>query len=197
MILPKVEPQHTQQARPERGTSGRSVIKEAKALVPTIDLADLLAGPDKMRRVGAEWVTNCILPDHEDKTPSFTINPEKNVWFCHGCVRGGDVVELARLSWGYAEREVPMAAAGVLRAFGHEVPSRPESWSAKQRRQDPVRRAIEAAKTRRVQRRIYRWILAPPLAAIADDDERLEEAGRAWEDAGHIARLLVARTEVV
>jgi DNA primase len=69
----------------------------------------------------------CFLgSDHEDKTPSFTINPEKNLWFCHGCLRGGDVVELARFAWGYEKREVAMAAADLLHEFGHPRPEQPK-----------------------------------------------------------------------
>jgi hypothetical protein len=180
--------------QPERrGVTGRSVIQEAKAKVRVIDLADLLAGPGKMRRIGAEWVGSCPLPDHEDKTPSFTVNPDKDLWFCHGCLRGGDVVRLVRYAWGYGEGEEAMAAADLLREFGHPIPSRPASWHRRQTRQARVRHAIEDAKVRRVQRRIYRWILAPPLAKIEDEDEQLEEACHAWTDAGQVARLLVAR----
>jgi hypothetical protein len=83
----------------------------------------------------------------------------------------------------------------LLMEFAHEVPPRPPSWHGRQSRQERARRAIESAKVRRVQRRIYRWILAPPLANIEDEDERREEIGEAWEDAGKIARLLVAHTE--
>jgi hypothetical protein len=175
-----------------RGTPRRrSVIDEAKEAVPTIDLADRLAGPGRMRRVGTEWATNCVLPDHEDRSPSFTVNPEKNVWFCHGCVRGGDVVKLAALAWGHDN--AAMAAADLLREFGHDTPPRPASWHRKQTHQERARRAIEQAEVRRVQRRIYRWIIAPPLANIADERERMEEARHAWEDAGQVARLLCGR----
>jgi DNA primase len=85
-----------------RGVSYTRPIDAAKEAVPVIDLADRLTGPGGLRRVGKEWAGRCVLPDHEDRSPSFTVNPEKNVWFCHGCLRGGDVVELARLAWGYA-----------------------------------------------------------------------------------------------
>ena len=102
-----------------RGVSRRRVIDEAKEKVPTVDLAERLCGPDNMRRVGRERVGRCPLPDHEDKTPSFTVNPEKNVFFCHGCVRGGDVIDLARFAWGYEKYEVAMAAVDLLHEFGH------------------------------------------------------------------------------
>ena len=193
MILPQSELERTSDVtRPERqGVSRRSVINEAKTRILTIDLADRLCGPGQLRKVGAEWVAPCPLPDHQDRSPSFTVNPDKNVWFCHGCIRGGDVVKLAQLAWGHDRAD--QAAADLLREFGHEIPPRPESWHRRQSRQEKIRRAIEEAKVRRVQRRIYRWILAPPLASIEDEDERLEEVGHAWDEAGKLAWLLVAR----
>src|SRR5215203_5394122 len=61
-------------SRPERpGVSSRSVIDEAKDKVKTIDLADLLCGPGKMRKMGERWVARCPLPGHEDRSPSFTV----------------------------------------------------------------------------------------------------------------------------
>src|SRR5215218_5076977 len=174
-----------------RGLAYTRPIDAAKEAIQVIDLADRLCGPGVLRRVGKEWVGRCPLPNHEDRSPSFTVNPEKNVFFCHGCLRGGDVVELARLAWGYDQREAHVAAAMLLLEYGHELPPRPPSWHGRQKRQERARRALERAKAMRAQRRIYRWILAPPLANIENDDERREEVGYAWEDAGKIARLLI------
>ena len=55
MILPEDSGQRTSEiARPERrGVSTRTVIEQAKAKVSTLDLADLLCGPGKLRRVGS------------------------------------------------------------------------------------------------------------------------------------------------
>jgi DNA primase len=180
-----------------RGVSYTKPIDAAKEAVPVSDLADRLCGPGGLQRVGKERVGRCILPDHEDRSPSFTVNQDKNVWFCHGCLRGGDVVELARLAWGYDQRDAHIAAAMLLLEFGHDVPRRPPSWHDRQSRQERARQAIEGAKAMRVQRRIFRWLLAPPLANIEDEDERREEIGHAWNDAGKIARLLVAHTETL
>jgi DNA primase len=75
-------------------------------------------------------VRRCVLPDHEDRTPSFTVNPERNLLWCHGCLRGGDAITLAQRAWGIARADV--AAAEVLLTFGHEIPKRPESWYRRQ-----------------------------------------------------------------
>jgi hypothetical protein len=177
-------------ARRYRGVSYAKPIDEAKRLVPVIDQADGLCGPGGLRRVGKEWVGRCPLPDHDDRSPSFTVNAEKNVWFCHGCLHGGDVVELARLAWGYDQHDAHIAAAMLLMEFGFEVPQRPPAWYGKQKRQAPVRRALEDAARRRCQRRLYRWLFAPVVARLDDEDERLEEARSAWEVAGELARLM-------
>jgi len=34
-------------------------------------------------------------PLHSEKTPSFSVNIKKNLWFCFGCNKGGDVISLA------------------------------------------------------------------------------------------------------
>jgi DNA primase len=175
-----------------RGVSHTRPIDAAKEAVSVTDLADRLCGPGGLRRVGKEWGGRCPLPDHDDRSPSFTVNAEKNVWFCHGCLHGGDVVELARLAWEYDQRDAHVAAAMLLMQFGHEVPQRPPAWFRKQARQAPVRRALEDATRSRCQRRIYRWLFAPIVARLEDEAERLEEARASWEDAGHIAAMIVA-----
>lgn len=36
---------------------------------------------------GLEW--NCLCPFHEDRTPSFRVNIDKGLFYCHGCGKGG------------------------------------------------------------------------------------------------------------
>jgi DNA primase len=163
-----------------RGVSYVRPIDAAKEAVPVIDLADRLCGPRGLRRVGKEWAGRCVLPDHEDRSPSFTVNPEKNVFFCHGCLRGGDVVELARLAWGYDQRDAHVAAAVLLMEFGHEVPQRPPAWFRKQQRQRHTRAAIEETKKAIVRRRLFRHLILPLIDAIEDEEEHTRELDRAW-----------------
>src|SRR5829696_6755504 len=82
-----------------RGISYRKPIDAAKEAVSVLDLAERLVGPDQLRRVGDRYVASCPLPDHDDKTPSFTVYPASEGWWCFGCNRGGDVVRLATLAW--------------------------------------------------------------------------------------------------
>jgi hypothetical protein len=179
----------TPNTRRYQGISYALPIDAAKEAVPVIDLADRLTGPGGLRRVGKERVGRCPLPDHEDRSPSFTANPQKNVWFCHGCMRGGDVVKLAQLAWDYAERDSHIAAADLLHEFGHDIPKRPPAWFRKQERQGVIRDALEEVKVRSTQRRLMR-ILSPLVASIEDPEEREEEAQRIWRELEPVARLM-------
>ena len=47
-----------------------------------------------LRRVGARFSGLCPYPDHAEKTPSFSVAPEKGFYYCFGCGRGGDAIKL-------------------------------------------------------------------------------------------------------
>jgi len=165
-----------------RGVSYVKVIDAAREAVPVIDLADRLAGPGKMRRVGKTWTTNCLLPNHEDRSPSFVVYPETNSWYCFACLRGGDVVELYRLVHGFDQRDVHAAAGHLLLEFGHQPPERPPSWFRKQHRQKPIRDAIEETRNNVLCRRLFRHLILPLIDAIEDEEERNRELQRAWSE---------------
>jgi hypothetical protein len=172
-----------------RGVSYVRPIDAAKEAVPVIDLADRLCGPGSLRRVGKEWVGRCPLPNHEDRSPSFTANPEKNVFFCHGCLQGGDVVELARLAWGYDQRDAHEAAAMLLMEFGHELPQRPPAWFRKQERQKEIREAIDRERIEHIRLLVFRLIWAPWLRRLPEWTR--EDASRsAWQTSWSIALRL-------
>lgn len=43
---------------------------------------------------GGEYKALC--PLHDEDTPSFNVNPDKGLFYCFGCGRGGDVIELVK-----------------------------------------------------------------------------------------------------
>jgi CHC2 zinc finger len=55
------------------------------------DILEVISGRVELRKVGREYKGLC--PFHTEKTASFSVNPEKQVFYCHGCLSGGDVVE--------------------------------------------------------------------------------------------------------
>jgi DNA primase len=61
-------------------------VAEVKA---RLDLVEVIGGYVTLHRAGRELSGLC--PFHPEKTPSFTVNPERQVWYCHGCHEGGDL----------------------------------------------------------------------------------------------------------
>jgi DNA primase len=138
---------------------------------------------------GKAWFTGrCPLPDHEDRTPSFYIYPPGRYW-CYGCNRGGDVVDLEFHCGVYGELWEAMIALSV--EYGVELPERPRSWFARLERQKPVRDALEEVQVRHVQRRLY-LLFAPAIERIEDATERNAERTQTWHDLRPVAALVVA-----
>jgi DNA primase len=56
-------------------------------------------------RVGAGPEFAGLCPLHEDTHPSFYVNTRKNLFYCHGCGRGGDLIRFVELSCHLTFRE--------------------------------------------------------------------------------------------
>ena len=66
-----------------------------------------------------------LCPLHEDREPSFLVDPHKNLFYCYGCGRGGDVIRFAEL---YHQVKFPQALSLLHQWRGlapllHEVAS--------------------------------------------------------------------------
>ncbi|SPE57116.1 DNA primase [Verrucomicrobia bacterium] len=53
------------------------------------DIVDVIGSYLPLKRAGANFVALC--PFHREKTPSFSVNPHKQIFYCFGCHKGGDV----------------------------------------------------------------------------------------------------------
>ncbi len=49
----------------------------------------------KLKKAGKEYTGLC--PFHDDHNPSFSVDPKKQLWYCHSCDIGGDVIKFVRL----------------------------------------------------------------------------------------------------
>ncbi len=55
----------------------------------SVDIVDLISGYMPLTRSGARYKALC--PFHHEKTPSFMVSPDKQIFKCFGCGEGGDV----------------------------------------------------------------------------------------------------------
>jgi DNA primase len=73
----------------------------AELLKQQISLLDYLQGQGwKPARRSARGRLMGLCPLHPDRRPSLLVDPNKNLFYCYGCGRGGDVIRLAELYHG-------------------------------------------------------------------------------------------------
>jgi DNA primase len=65
-----------------------------EAVKSAANIVDLVEGRTRLRKVGARYTGLC--PFHQEKTPSFSVSPDRGTYHCFGCGVGGDAISFVR-----------------------------------------------------------------------------------------------------
>jgi DNA primase len=100
------------------------------------DIVEVVSVHTDLRRQGARYVGLC--PFHEERTPSFSVEPQEKLYHCFGCGVGGDVIKFVEEKEGLGFAE---AVEILADRYGVELEREQEDPRAEARRQH--RRRLE------------------------------------------------------
>jgi DNA primase len=101
---------------------GRIVTDDVQELRERADIVEFISGYMKLKRAGRVFKGLCCF--HQEKTPSFTVDPSKGLYYCHGCGNGGDIFRFIQQVEGLTFSEAAQRLADrVGLNLRHEGPS--------------------------------------------------------------------------
>ena len=104
------------------------------------DIVDVISGYVRLQRKGASYFGLC--PFHNEKSPSFSVSPSKQMYYCFGCGAGGNVFTFLM---EYENYTFPEAVKTLADRCGVELPEMEYSEEAK-RQADLKSRLLEIQK---------------------------------------------------
>jgi DNA primase len=81
------------------------------------DIVGLVGRYVDLKQAGRNWRGLC--PFHTEKTPSFNVNPDRQIFHCFGCQEGGDVIAFLMKHSGLS---FPEAARSLASELGIDIP---------------------------------------------------------------------------
>ncbi|MCB1842188.1 MAG: DNA primase [Halioglobus sp.] len=86
-------------------------------LLDRVDIVEVIDRRVKLKKTGKNYSARC--PFHDEKTPSFSVNPDKQFYYCFGCGAGGNAIGFIM---EYDNLEFPQAVENLASTAGLEVP---------------------------------------------------------------------------
>jgi DNA primase len=103
----------------------------------SVDIVNIISDIVLLKKVGRNYVGLC--PFHTEKTPSFTVSPEKQIFYCFGCGTGGNVFNFLMNHDGLSFFET---AKMLANRYGIEIPA--QTMSPEQKRRISERESLLA-----------------------------------------------------
>jgi DNA primase len=100
------------------------------------DIVRLVGEYVRLKKTGKDFSGLC--PFHQEKTPSFTVSPLKQIFYCFGCGKGGDIFDFVM---EIDKSPFPEAVRTVAEKCGIAIP-RPRERSPEERQENQQRAAL-------------------------------------------------------
>lgn len=104
------------------------------------DIVDVVDRRVKLKKAGKNYSACC--PFHQEKTPSFSVNPEKQFYYCFGCGAGGNALGFLM---DYERMEFREAIESLAQAAGMEMPAEEADATPQIDHQKPLYESMEKA----------------------------------------------------
>lgn len=102
------------------------------------DIVEIVSESVRLKRTGKNLLGLC--PFHTEKTPSFTVSPDKQIFYCFGCGEGGNAFSFLMKLMGLS---FPEAVRRLAERYGIDIP-RGQLTDEQRRKQDHRQRMIAA-----------------------------------------------------
>jgi DNA primase len=86
-------------------------------LLNRTDIVDVVASRIQLKKAGKNYTACC--PFHKEKTPSFSVSPDKQFYYCFGCGAGGNALGFVM---DHDQLDFPQAIEDLAKRAGMEVP---------------------------------------------------------------------------
>ena len=104
------------------------------------DIVDVVDRRVKLKKAGKNYSACC--PFHQEKTPSFSVNPEKQFYYCFGCGAGGNALGFIM---DYERMEFREAIESLAQAAGIDLPAEEVDNAPQVDHQKPLYESMERA----------------------------------------------------
>ena len=94
-----------------------------------VDMAGLVGAKTDLRRVGSRWTGLC--PFHDERTPSFSVDPDRGLYHCFGCGVGGDAIRFVQETEAL---DFPEAVEALAERHGVRIEREEDDPAAERRR---------------------------------------------------------------
>ena len=114
--------------------SGRFSPDTVERVKEGADIVEIVSAHTDLRRQGQRFTGLC--PFHEERTPSFSVDPREKLYHCFGCGVGGDVIKFVEEKEGLG---FPEAVEALAERYGVEIEREAEDPRAEEARKRRAR----------------------------------------------------------